>query len=114
MSRAIESAIIIGKLSQIETILEDERLVERSYGVAEGLDIDEAKSLYPLDAPVPERESPSSFHARIDDYIDSVRTSIHSAVLIISHGEVIWTILQKYGHTDTYIETASFHKFELR
>lgn len=77
---------------------EDLRLIERAYGPAEGLSIDEAKVQYPIDAEVFGRELVSDVALRGAAALMEVAVAnLGKRVVVVSHGELISSSLRQVG-----------------
>lgn len=93
LSRARQTAEILG--SRLGLVLHgtDERLVERSYGACEGLTIAERKERYP-DLIVPGMESHEAMVARARSFLDSATTEHPGRrIVVVSHGGFINALL---------------------
>jgi uncharacterized phosphatase len=118
LSRAYETAEIIGAavgISEIE-ILDD--LVERAYGDAEGLMDREVSRRFPGDAIVPGRETRDAVAARVVPSLLDLAARHHGSNLIVtSHGGVIRTVLNAVApdahHRGVPIGNGSIHSFRV-
>jgi len=94
LSRAFETATIIGQQIGIGPPQLLEALVERNYGEAEGMTDAQIDASYPGDEPVPGRESRAEVAARVMPALLELAEQ-HSGehIVITTHGAVIRTVL---------------------
>jgi broad specificity phosphatase PhoE len=95
LSRARDTAVMVGEVIGIEGIEIEELLLERSFGVAEGLSHEEWKAQYSDTNHVPGGESLDSLEAR--SWVLLQRLLDHyegRRVLTVSHGALIRTLLR--------------------
>ena len=114
LSRALETASIIADAVGLPAPTTDDRLVERNYGEAEGLDFEELQRLFPDDTPVPGREKRSAVAARaIDALMDIARRHPDEAVIVVSHGGLIRSVLRVVDPEGEHgmITNGSVHSF---
>lgn len=114
LSRARETASIIAAELGLPEPTTDERLVERNYGEAEGLDFEEMQRLFPEDAAVPGREKRSAVAARaFDALLDIAHHHGHEAVVVVSHGGLIRSVLRRIDPEGDHgmITNGSVHSF---
>lgn len=94
LGRARETAEIIGEELGFQNVLEQELLIERSFGEAEGLAYEQWKSRYSNLDVIPGGESKSDLIARSELLLETLRTSHPGKrILAISHGALIRTVL---------------------
>jgi uncharacterized phosphatase len=117
LSRALETAQIIGRtvgIGEIETI---DQIVERRYGEAEGLEDRELARRFPGSTPVPGRETREAVAARvIPALIGLAERHPDSNLIVATHGGVIRTVLNAVapaspGHRGIPITNGSVHSF---
>ncbi|MET4780294.1 histidine phosphatase family protein [Glaciihabitans sp. UYNi722] len=117
LSRAFETAQIIGRTVEIYQIKVIDDLVERRYGEAEGLEDRELARRFPGDTPVPGRETREAVIARvIPALIALAERHPDSNLIITTHGGVIRTVLNAVapelaGHRGVPITNGSVHSF---
>ena len=96
LSRAFETASIIASELGLAEPTTDDRLVERNYGEAEGLDFLEMQRLFPEDTVVPGREKRSAVAARaISALMDVAVAHPDEAIVVVSHGGLIRSVLRR-------------------
>lgn len=114
LSRARETASIIAAELGLPEPTTDDRLVERNYGEAEGLDFAEMQRLFPEDAAVPGREKRSAVAARaIEALMDIAHSHADESVVVVSHGGLIRSVLRKVDPEGDHgmITNGSVHSF---
>ena len=114
LSRAFETGSIIAAALGLPVPTTDERLVERNYGEAEGLDFAEMQRLFPEHAHVPGREKRSAVAARaIEGLMDIAERHPNEAVVVVSHGGLIRSVLRRLDPEAEYgmITNGSVHSF---
>ena len=114
LSRALETASIIAAELGLPEPSTDDRLVERNYGEAEGLDFDELQARFPEDTPVPGREKRSKVAARaLEALMDIARAHPDDAVVVVSHGGLIRSVLRRVDPEGDHgrITNGSVHSF---
>ncbi len=93
LARARETAEIIGRYTGLSDITLDPRLVERSFGLAEGMNADERKQAFP-DKIIPGAEAWDAVRARALAAIETIRGEYAGKrVIVVSHGGAILNIL---------------------
>jgi len=93
LSRAMETARAIAATTGVETIEEDRDLIERAYGEAEGLTLDEREQTWP-GGEWPGLESWDDVATRVMTAIERIAAAHPGQrVLVVCHGGVINTIL---------------------
>lgn len=93
LARAVETAALIGeRLPGVERTV-DERLIERDYGVAEGMPVSEAHERWP-DGDYPDAESPANLVARATRVITDIERRGGDSV-IVSHGTLLRTVVEE-------------------
>ncbi len=119
LSRARETAQIIGRELGIDDIEILDDIVERHYGDAEGLADDELSRLFPSGTAVPGRETRQDVAARVvPSLIDLAERHHGSNLVVATHGGVIRTVLNAVApHSDDHsgvpITNGSIHSFRL-
>ena len=94
LGRARQTAEIIGEELGFQNVLEQELLIERSFGEAEGLAYGQWKSRYSNLDVIPGGESKSDLIARSELLLETLRASHPGQrILAISHGALIRTVL---------------------
>jgi uncharacterized phosphatase len=114
LSRAYETASIIAAELELPVPTTDERLVERNYGEAEGLDFEEMQRLFPEDTRVPGREKRSAVAARaLDALMDIAHAHPDESVIVVSHGGLIRAVLRRVDPEGEHgmITNGSVHSF---
>ena len=95
LSRARDTAVMVGEAIGIEGIEIEELLLERSFGVAEGLSHEEWKAQYSDTNHVPGGESLDALEARSWVLLQRLRDQYEGKrVLTVSHGALIRTLLR--------------------
>jgi uncharacterized phosphatase len=115
LSRAYDTAnIIAGELGMPSPERVD-AIVERNYGEAEGLNWEQIEERFPGKTPVPGRETHEQVAARaVPALIQLARANPGDALIVVSHGGVIRSILNSVDPGDTLgaITNGSIHSFE--
>lgn len=94
LSRAFETATIIGNALGLSPVHAVPELAERHYGVGEGLTGRELTERYPGSTPVPGRESRDKVAARVMPALLRIaETGEDRRVIVTTHGAVIRTVL---------------------
>jgi uncharacterized phosphatase len=94
LGRARETAEIIGEELGFQEILQQDLLIERSFGEAEGLAYEQWKERYSNLDVIPGGESKSELLARSELLLETLRSSHQGKrVLAISHGALIRTVI---------------------
>jgi len=94
LSRAYETASIIAARVGLPEPETDPRLVERNYGEAEGLTIEEVDERFPGGAEPPGRERPEAVAARaMAALVDIAEAHPEQAVIVVAHGGLIRQVL---------------------
>jgi uncharacterized phosphatase len=95
LSRARDTAVMVGEALGIDEISIEELLLERSFGEAEGLSHEEWKAKYDDTNHVPGGETLSELEARAWVLLDRiVENHAGRRVLTVSHGALIRTLLR--------------------
>ena len=114
LSRAFETASIIGAEVGLPTPIPLPEIVERNYGEAEGLTGSEIDARFPGDSPVPGRETREEVVARVLPAL-LVLAERHSGqnVVVVGHGGVIRSVLLAVDpeHDHGPITNGSVHSF---
>jgi uncharacterized phosphatase len=116
LSRAAETAHIIGSELGIASVPTIDAIVERNYGAAEGLDYDQIEQRFPGDTEVPGRESHDEVARRVLPALVTLATAHPGqSLIVVSHGGVIRSVLNVVdpGVSHGRISNGSIHSFEL-
>jgi uncharacterized phosphatase len=119
LSRALETARIIGSELGIDDIEILDDLAERQYGEAEGLEAQELDRRFPVGTTVPGRETREAVAARVIPALVALAERNPSADLIVTtHGGVIRTVLNEVSphspaHRGVPITNGSVHSFRV-
>ncbi len=119
LSRARETAEIIGSEVGISDIEIVDDLVERQYGEAEGLEAEELDRRFPVGTTVPGRESREAVARRVIPALLALAERNPGADLIVTtHGGVIRTVLNEVSphspaHRGVPITNGSVHSFRV-
>ena len=111
LKRAKKTAEIINNNIKIESIIENNNLIERDYGKSSGLTKEEIKIKFPDDN-IPGIESRADVRKRVVKVLDEVtREYPGKNVIIVAHGAVINSILafvsnEEIGSGKTVLKTA--------
>lgn len=114
LSRAAETARLIGEYVGLSEPELETRLVERDYGAAEGLTGAEIDALYPEGADVPGREPREAVAVRaVNALHDLAARHPGEAVIVVAHGGVIRSVLESVapGRHRGMITNGSVHSF---
>lgn len=94
LSRARQTAEILSGIVGFEEIVEEPLLIERSFGVAEGLSHEQWKASFSSLDEIPGGESRSQLEQRTRDLLSSIASEYAGKrVLAVSHGALIRTVL---------------------
>jgi probable phosphoglycerate mutase len=118
LSRAWETAEIIGAAVGIDEIEALDDLVERAYGEAEGLMDREISRRFPGDTVVPGRESRDAVAARVvPSLLELAGRHPGKNLIVATHGGVIRTVLNTVSadsfHRGIPITNGSIHSFRV-
>jgi uncharacterized phosphatase len=116
LSRARETAEIIGREVGLDAPELLRALVERDYGEAEGLDWLEVERRYPDGMAVPGRESRHDVADRVvPALVDLALSRPDARLIVVSHGGAIRAVLDRVDPATEYgpITNGSVHSFEL-
>ena len=119
LSRALETAQIIGSEIGIDRIEIVDALAERQYGDAEGLEAQELDRRYPVGASVPGRETREAVAARVIPALLALADRNPGAdIIVTTHGGVIRTVLNEVSphspaHRGVPITNGSVHSFRV-
>jgi broad specificity phosphatase PhoE len=116
LSRARETAEIIGEAIGIHEVGIIDEIAERNYGAAEGLEDAQIEREFPGDTAVPGRETHGEVAARVlPALMDLAISSPGQSLLVVSHGGVIRSVLNAVdpGTKHGRISNGSVHSFEL-
>lgn len=94
LKRAIQTAAVFREKFSSKPYYEDNRLRERNFGSATGhllekTDWDKFWSAPPNEHPLPDAESLDEYNARVEEFIEMLRKSGLSKVLIVTHSGTI-------------------------
>jgi len=94
LSRAIETAKIVASMKNIEQVEVLPILIERSFGVAEGMTYDQWREEYPPGQYAEESETLEQLDQRVIEILEGFfRDFQNSKVLTVSHGALIRRII---------------------
>jgi len=116
LGRAVETASIIASEVGLGAPALVDALVERNYGLAEGLDWIEIERRYPRGTMVPGRESREQVGARVIPALMQLAAERPGeALLIVSHGGAIRSVLNQVEPSASHgmITNGSVHSFRL-
>ncbi len=114
LSRAFETASIIGAEVGLPTPIPLPEIVERNYGEAEGLTGSEIDARFPGDSPVPGRETREEVVARVlPALLELAERHSGQNVIVVGHGGVIRSVLLAVDpeHDHGPITNGSVHSF---
>lgn len=95
LGRAKETANILAGQLGIENVLEEQLLLERAFGIGEGMLYDEWSSRFAHLDEIPGAESTSDITARAQRLLDQFHSSFSGQrILAVSHGALIRFVLQ--------------------
>jgi uncharacterized phosphatase len=115
LSRAFDTATVIARETGMPTPQVVDGIVERNYGEAEGLNWEQIEAQFPGETPVPGRETHAEVAARaIPALIALARANPSTALIVVSHGGVIRSVLNAVAPNDSHgmITNGSVHSFE--
>lgn len=116
LSRAKQSAEIISKAIGLEPLV-SERLLERSFGIGEGMTYEQWHQRYSKLDQIPGAESEFSVFRRSQKLLDEIQTEYAGKrVLVVTHGALIRFVLNlvtdnKYPPKGERLMNASLHTF---
>ncbi len=100
--RAYKTALMVGDLIGIEPRI-DERIREMSFGYLEGRDFwklyeEELEMMNrwlqnPIANPLPDQEEGSSFEKRVLSFLEDIKNSSYSRVLVVAHGGTLHALV---------------------
>jgi uncharacterized phosphatase len=94
LGRARETAAIIAEQLGFDEVLENDLLIERSFGEAEGLAYEQWKSKYLTLDEIPGGESRTHLYKRSSNLLEAfIDTHPGKRILAVSHGALIRTVL---------------------
>jgi len=117
LSRARETAAIIGERVGITEVGTRDALMERDYGAAEGLDFDELAARYPEGVHAEGQESREDVGHRVGSALVELADSHPGeSLIVVSHGGAIRAVLQLAdpGTQHPRITNASVHSFRVQ
>jgi broad specificity phosphatase PhoE len=116
LSRARQSAEIISKAIGLEPVV-SERLLERSFGIGEGMTYEQWHHRYSKLDQIPGAESEFSVFRRSQKLLDEIQTEYSGKrVLVVTHGALIRFVLNlvtdnEFPPTGERLMNASLHTF---
>lgn len=116
LSRARQSAEIISKAIGLEPVV-SERLLERSFGIGEGMTYEQWHQRYSKLDQIPGAESEFSVFRRSQKLLDDIQTQYSGKrVLVVTHGALIRFVLNlvtdnEFPPTGERLMNASLHTF---
>jgi broad specificity phosphatase PhoE len=116
LSRARQSAEIISKAIGLEPVV-SERLLERSFGIGEGMTYEQWHQRYSKLDQIPGAESEFSVFRRSQKLLDEIQTEYSGKrVLVVTHGALIRFVLNlvtdnEFPPTGERLMNASLHTF---
>ncbi|CAB4558061.1 unannotated protein [freshwater metagenome] len=94
LGRARETAAIIAEQLGFDEVLQNDLLIERSFGEAEGLAYEQWKSKYSTLDEIPGGESRTQLYKRSSNLLEAfIDTHPGKRILAVSHGALIRTVL---------------------
>ena len=94
LSRALETANIVASMKSIEQVEVFPILIERSFGIAEGMTYDEWREQYPAGQHARDSETIDDLDARVMSILDTFLSEFAGTkVLTVSHGALIRRII---------------------
>lgn len=94
LGRARETAAIIAEELGFDEVLQNDLLIERSFGEAEGLAYEQWKSKYSTLDEIPGGESRTQLYKRTSNLLEAfIDTHPGKRILAVSHGALIRTVL---------------------
>lgn len=114
LSRAAETGAIIAERLSLPAPTSDDRLVERDYGEAEGMDIAEVDRRFPPGTDPIGRETPAAVAERaIAALLDIAEQHHGESVVVVAHGGLIRQVLNSVepGVHRPAITNGSIHSF---
>lgn len=117
LSRAVETAAIIGEQVGIAEVGTRDGLMERDYGAAEGLGFDEIEALYPEGIHAEGQETREDVARRVGAaLIELADRHPGESLIVVSHGGAIRAVLQlaEPGTQHPRITNASVHSFRVQ
>ena len=94
LSRAIETGILLTTHAHVEKILQDDKIIEKSYGITEGWKGTERYRIYPH-GHAPGEESYKIVRKRMREAIESYARTYTKDVLVVSHGSAIAAMIKE-------------------
>ncbi|MFZ7088731.1 histidine phosphatase family protein [Curtobacterium sp. RRHDQ10] len=116
LSRALETGSVIATRLDLPTPTTDAGLVERSYGEAEGMTVEDIRRAFPDDV-IPGRESRAAVVARALETLGEIAVRFDGGrVVVATHGAVIRSVVNELapGTAESYstpIRNGSIHSF---
>lgn len=117
LSRAVETAQIIGAQVGIAEVGTRDALMERDYGAAEGLGFDELDRLYPEGVHAEGQETREEVGTRVGGaLVELADRHPGQSLIVVSHGGAIRAVLQlaEPGVKHPRITNASVHSFRVQ
>lgn len=101
LGRAKETANILASHLGIQAVVEEALLIERAFGIGEGMLYDEWSSKYAHLDEIPGAESATAITARAEQLLDQFHSNFEGKrILAVSHGALIRFVLQVVTNGD--------------
>ncbi|RKR74209.1 histidine phosphatase family protein [Frondihabitans australicus] len=119
LQRAFDTGAIIASHLGLPSPTIAPRMIERSYGEAEGMTFDEVEASFPDGAPVPGRESRTALLERVESALLEIAASCTGQVVVVAtHGAVIRAIVnhvapEQDANAGVPIRNGSIHSFQV-
>jgi uncharacterized phosphatase len=119
LQRAFDTGAIIADRLGLDAPTIAPRMIERSYGEAEGMTFDEVEASFPDGAPVPGRESRTALRERVEATLLSLAHDNPGRSLVVAtHGAVIRAIVnhvapEEDANAGVPIRNGSIHSFQV-
>lgn len=104
LKRTLETAKIISQRANVKCICEDERIIEKDFGVSEGILIEERWQKYP-NGHAPNEESFKSVRKRMKEAIMDFSKTYQNDILVVTHGVALAALVKELDQSkkDEYI-----------
>ena len=93
LQRTIETGTILIQNAHVKQIFQDERLIEKNFGICEGWSVERRKKEYPQ-GHAPNEESFVTVKQRMKEAILDYRQQFQNDILIVSHGAAMAALLK--------------------
>ncbi|MDC7227896.1 MAG: histidine phosphatase family protein [Spirochaetales bacterium] len=98
LSRAKETSEIISSSADIPEIRTEELLIEFNFGIAEGMDMQERKTIYPERGKIPGAEQLLAFRSRAEKIINTIADRHRDQrLIVVSHACFIMEVLEIFS-----------------